>query len=88
MAIDKNSRSKWQFANIEELVDYIANSFDIEPLSKQSIRGTGSQVRKNRKTRAGPTASVQQPGFRPHHLSLRRACDRFSVDQRIGPPSE
>jgi hypothetical protein len=48
----KDSPTRWQFANREELVDYIAHSFDIEPLSKQSIRGTGSQVRNRRKIKA------------------------------------
>jgi hypothetical protein len=48
----KEPRIRWQFTNEEELVDYIANLFDIEPLSSSSIRGTGSQVRNRRGVRA------------------------------------
>jgi hypothetical protein len=48
----KDSHTRWQFANVEELVDYIAHLSGIEPLSNQSIRGTGSQVRHLRKVKA------------------------------------
>lgn len=48
----KDSHTRWQFANIEELIDYIAHLFDIEPISRRSIQGTGSQVRHRRKIKA------------------------------------
>lgn len=48
----KDSQPLWQFASIEELVDYIAHTFDIEPLSPHSIRGTGAQVRHRRVIKA------------------------------------
>lgn len=59
----KNARSRWQFASEEELVDYIANLFDIEPLSDRSIRGTGSQVRQRRIVKASEShpALFQNP---------------------------
>ena len=48
----KEPRARWQFANEEELVDYIANLFDIEPLTPGSIRGTSAQVRNRRRIQA------------------------------------
>ncbi len=45
----RDNHSRWQFSSVEELVDFVANLFDIEPLTKRSIRGTGSQVRHRRK---------------------------------------
>lgn len=48
----KGSYTRWQFANIEELVDYVANLFEIEPKSRRSIQGTGSQVRNRRRIKA------------------------------------
>lgn len=38
----KASNNKWKFNNIEELVDYVAHEFNIEPQSKQLISGKGS----------------------------------------------
>src|SRR5215218_456318 len=49
MTDHKDSRTRWQFADLEDLVDYVANLFEIEPQSKWSIRASGSQIRSLRK---------------------------------------
>jgi hypothetical protein len=52
MAKYRESDNRWQFASQEELVEYIARLFDIEPLSERAIQGTGAQVRHRRRIKA------------------------------------
>ena len=44
-----DSPTRWQFADMEDLVDYVGNLFEIEPQSKRSIRASGSHIRSLRK---------------------------------------
>jgi hypothetical protein len=61
MAKYKDADARWQFASTEELVDYIASLFDIEPLSERSMRGTGSQARHRRTIKASETLRLMVP---------------------------
>ena len=45
MDYSKSRKKRYKFANREELIDYIANLCDIEPINKWSIRGSGSQLK-------------------------------------------
>ena len=45
----EDSKIKWQFARMEEIVKYIAHKFNIETESDQLIRVTGSLLKSLRK---------------------------------------
>ena len=45
MGYSKSRKKRHEFSNLEELVDYIANLCDIEPINKLSIRGSRSQLK-------------------------------------------
>jgi hypothetical protein len=53
MTKHEESYRRWQFANIEELVEYVASLTGIEPLSNESIRMSSAQVRRLGQVRAG-----------------------------------
>jgi len=82
MSYSKSIKKRHKFANREELIDYIANLCDIEPINKQSIRGSGSQLKalkQNPESRDSPYSNPLIPFITSSHgeLFIGSQCVNF-----------